>query len=173
MRHFTLATLLPFVAAASCGPLKKFSNLVTFGDSYTDEGRLGYYIGNDGQAPPAGTLLPESESTASGGRAWPRVIANKNNVKPFNYAVSGATCSNKLVEREFAMIGRSFPSVTEDQLASFKADVAHGALYKGAKADNTVYALWIGTNDLGYEAYLTDSQAPGATLETLADCMFN
>lgn len=38
---------------------KKFSSLVTFGDSYTDENRLGYFGSHNGQAPPAGTYLPE------------------------------------------------------------------------------------------------------------------
>jgi hypothetical protein len=33
-------------------------SFVAFGDSYTDEGRLGYFINNNGSAPPTGTLLP-------------------------------------------------------------------------------------------------------------------
>lgn len=32
----------------------KFNTLVTFGDSYTDENRLGYFINNNGSAPPIG-----------------------------------------------------------------------------------------------------------------------
>lgn len=35
----------------------KFKTLVTFGDSYTDENRLGYFISHDGSAPPVGTDL--------------------------------------------------------------------------------------------------------------------
>lgn len=52
--------------------LKQFNSLVTFGDSYTDESGLGYLIGHNGTAPPAGTLLPESFSTPGGGRTWDR-----------------------------------------------------------------------------------------------------
>jgi hypothetical protein len=32
----------------------KFKTLVTFGDSYTDENRLGYFINHNGSAPPVG-----------------------------------------------------------------------------------------------------------------------
>lgn len=39
--------------------LERFSSLVTFGDSYTDENRLNYFIQHNGSAPPPGTLLPE------------------------------------------------------------------------------------------------------------------
>lgn len=36
----------------------KFKTLVTFGDSYTDENRLGYFINNNGSAPPVGWQQP-------------------------------------------------------------------------------------------------------------------
>jgi hypothetical protein len=36
----------------------KFKTLVTFGDSYTDENRLGYFIQNKGAAPPVGWEQP-------------------------------------------------------------------------------------------------------------------
>jgi phospholipase/lecithinase/hemolysin len=34
--------------------LKNFKTLVTFGDSYTDENRLSYFIRHNGSAPPVG-----------------------------------------------------------------------------------------------------------------------
>jgi hypothetical protein len=55
--------------AAACGALCanlaeansfqsfKFSSLITFGDSYTDEGRLNY-IQKHGQSPPVGWVAP-------------------------------------------------------------------------------------------------------------------
>lgn len=52
--------------------LKQFNNLVTFGDSYTDENGLGYLLSHNGTAPPTGTLLPESFDTPGGGRTWDR-----------------------------------------------------------------------------------------------------
>jgi hypothetical protein len=36
---------------------QKFKTLVTFGDSYTDENRLGYFISHNGSAPPVGVDL--------------------------------------------------------------------------------------------------------------------
>jgi len=38
--------------------LANFSSLVAFGDSYTDDSRLGYFISNAGQAPPLGWVDP-------------------------------------------------------------------------------------------------------------------
>jgi hypothetical protein len=164
--------LLAQLAATASFGLTKLENLVTFGDSYTDEGRLGYFINNDGKAPPAGTLLPESNSTASGGYAWGRIIAQKTGARYFDYAVSGGTCSNKIVERDFPPIRAPFPSVLEYGIPAYKADTAFEALYGNRKADNTVYALWIGTNDLGAGAFLTDSNAPGTSLTSFVDCVW-
>lgn len=46
--------------------LKNFSSLVVFGDSYTDDSRLGYFINNNGSAPPTGWVDPVvSDKTAS------------------------------------------------------------------------------------------------------------
>ena len=38
--------------------LKKFTSLVAFGDSYTDDSRLGYFGSNNGSAPPVGWVNP-------------------------------------------------------------------------------------------------------------------
>jgi len=38
--------------------LKKFTSLVSFGDSYTDDSRLGYFGSNNGSAPPVGWVNP-------------------------------------------------------------------------------------------------------------------
>ena len=39
--------------------LDRFSSLIAFGDSYTDENRLSYFVSHNGSAPPVGTVLPE------------------------------------------------------------------------------------------------------------------
>ena len=39
-------------------------------------------------------------------------------------------------------------------------------------ANNAVYVMWIGTNDLGVDAFITDSQVPGNTLTDYTDCVF-
>ncbi|KAK3353598.1 hypothetical protein B0T25DRAFT_217399 [Lasiosphaeria hispida] len=169
------------VVAATNGPCKggrcavkaSFETLVTFGDSYTDNGRLGYYINNAGKAPPPGQFHTAGQVTASGGLTWAQYVANYTETGLLDYAVSGATCSNKIVERNFAYIGRSFPSVLEDEIPSFQADVSFKSLYPSRTADNTVYALWIGTNDLGFDAFLSDSQAPGTTITDFVGCVWS
>lgn len=44
--------------------LKKFTSLVAFGDSYTDDSRLGYFIENNGSAPPVGWVNPAVSSSS-------------------------------------------------------------------------------------------------------------
>ena len=66
--------------------LKHFKSLVTFGNSYTDEARLSYFIRNNGSAPPVGWEQPVSNSTSTGGYIWPRYVswytgANTHNVR--------------------------------------------------------------------------------------------
>ncbi|RKU42162.1 hypothetical protein DL546_001208 [Coniochaeta pulveracea] len=164
--------LVGAVAAKNCQAKKDFDNLVTFGDSYTDNGRLNYYSNHDGQGPPPGVYQDVQNVTASGGRTWPQYVQDLTGATLRDYAVSGATCSNLIVDREAAWIHRDFPSVLEDEIPGFKADVAFKTLYPNRTAKNTVYALWIGTNDVGYGGFLSDSEAPGSTLTTYVDCVW-
>lgn len=58
-----LAAALTFTAVQAEYPAHawkagKFKTLVTFGDSYTDENRLGYFSKNNGSAPPVGWDQP-------------------------------------------------------------------------------------------------------------------
>ena len=38
--------------------LQNFTSLIAFGDSYTDDSRLGYFIAHNGSAPPTGWVDP-------------------------------------------------------------------------------------------------------------------
>ncbi|KAK3115103.1 hypothetical protein LTR53_005880 [Teratosphaeriaceae sp. CCFEE 6253] len=40
-------------------------------------------------------------------------------------------------------------------------------------ADATVYAIWIGTNDLGYSAFIEDEQVAGTNITTYVDCVYD
>ncbi|RYP06543.1 hypothetical protein DL764_003088 [Monosporascus ibericus] len=158
-----------FATAAGVRGLKNVKNLVVFGDSYTDEGRLSWFIENDGKQPPPGTSIPTSNSTASGGYNWPYFASLELGATTFNYAA----------------INAPFPSVAEYEIPAFLADAAYvnittgtNTLYgadfmENSRAKNTVYALWIGTNDLGNGAFLSDSQKRGATFaEDFVDCVW-
>lgn len=149
--------------------LRKLENLVTFGDSWTDSGRMSYFISNKGAAPPAGLPVAENKVTASGGLAWGQFVARATGATYYNYAVGGATVSNKIVSRYFDQIGQPFPSVLEYQIPAFDADIASGKLYNNRAADNTLYAIWIGSNDLGENAMLTDDNVPGTTLTSFVE----
>ncbi|ROW00921.1 hypothetical protein VSDG_02661 [Cytospora chrysosperma] len=167
-----IARTFAAVTGALCAS-RPFENLVTFGDSYTDNGRLGYYINNDGNPPPAGTLQQQSNATASGGYAWGQFVQQYTGVAYYDYAISGATCSNEIISRYFSAIDKPFPSVVDDELPSFVADVQVQELYSNRTAENTVYSLWIGTNDLGFGAFLSDSQASGTNITTYIDCVWS
>jgi len=82
-----------------------FDSFVTFGDSYTDEGRLSYLIANNGTLPPIGHLIP----TSAENRPWARYVVQYTgesvagfwipSMTLYNYAVSGAVCSNIITPR--------------------------------------------------------------------------
>lgn len=155
----------------------KFKTLVAFGDSYTDETRLGYFIDHNGSAPPVAWDQPIGLATASGGRSWARYASIYSNTTLYNYAVSGAICSNKVTPRFFAAINADFPDVTGYEVPAFVADSkalsSNGTKFFTGEASSTVYAIWIGTNDVGNGAFLTDSQAPGKSVADYMDCVYS
>ncbi|KAK5947243.1 hypothetical protein PMZ80_001392 [Knufia obscura] len=160
-----------------------FDSLVTFGDSYTDENHLSSIIQNNFTLPPAGTYFPEGLNTASGGRTWPRfaVEYTGNRVELYDYAVSGAVCSNNITPRNLSTEGSGFlfPAVLEYEVPAFLAD--RGTNRNGTdqtyfstalSASNAVYSIWIGTNDLGVGLFLTDAQIRGYTLPDYVECIY-
>jgi len=158
--------------------VKDFDNLVAFGDSYTDENRLGWFGSHNGTAPPPGTILPESTSTPGGGITWPRWVSNYTGATLYNYAVSGAVCDNNMIYRYLASIFGPFPDVVYEAEA-FVADTkfvnatTHKGIFPNRRADNTVYSMWIGTNDLGVGAFLTDGSLHETTIVDYLDCVYD
>jgi len=147
--------------------------------SYTDESRLGYFISHNGSAPPPGLLLPESTSTAGGGITWDRWVSNYTGAKLYDYAVSGAVCSNDIIYRYLAAIHGPFPDVVYE-VNAFEADIKYvnastgkNTLYTDRRSDNTVYSMWIGTNDLGNYAFLTDSSLHDTVIPDYIDCIYD
>ena len=96
---------------------------------------------------------------------WPVFAAQDGNFDLFPFAKSGATCSNNLTDRPF-------PSVFESQLPAVFAEKANGSL-AALKPEDTIYTLWIGTNDVGDNALLTGHGAPGVTLVDVVGCAVN
>lgn len=144
-----LALLLVFLATSprifAIGIKRgQIKNLVTFGDSYTD-----------------------IVSVGDGGTAWPVYAAGYAGLNLFPFAKSGATCSNNITNRPF-------PPVTESQLPIFYEELSNGTLKAVAEhQDETVYTLWIGTNDLGEGSIITGEQTAGVTVVNTTACAVN
>ena len=93
--------------------------------------------------------------------------------------MSGAVCSSTQIARYFSAINAPFPGVIEYEVPAFLADVSYvnastgtNTLYTDRRHDNTVYAMWIGTNDLGVGAILQDTEQAGTNITTFTDCVF-
>ncbi|KAF8904694.1 GDSL lipase/acylhydrolase [Gymnopilus junonius] len=125
----------------------QIKNLVTFGDSYTDV-----------------------VVVSNGGTQWPIYAAGYAHVNLFPFARSGATCSNNITFRPF-------PSVFETQLPMYFNESGTSPTGKKTKGSvnlvpaETIYTLWIGTNDVGSNALLTGSDQ--ASLVDVTQCMIN
>lgn len=90
--------------------------------------------------------------------------------------MSGAVCSNKITPRMLSSINAPFPSVLEYEVPAYIADSKHktdsGKPFMQISSDDTVYSMWIGTNDLGQSAFLTDSQEPNKTIPDYIECIY-
>ncbi|RDW74437.1 SGNH/GDSL hydrolase family protein [Aspergillus mulundensis] len=157
------------------GP-EKWKTLITFGNSYTDDSRLRYFAAHHGNPPPVGWEEPDSNDTFSGGYNWGHFASEIANVTRFNYAVSGAPCSNKITPRTYRPINAPYPSVLEYEIPAYLADTKYvdpdGNKLMDINANETVYAIWIGTNDVGNDAFLTDSQVNGTTIPDYVECVY-
>ncbi|KAF9061432.1 GDSL lipase/acylhydrolase [Rhodocollybia butyracea] len=99
-------------------------------------------------------------NVGDGGTAWPVYASGYSDIALFPFAKSGATCSNNITFRPF-------PSVFESQLPAYFEEVSNGSLK--LKPEETIYTLWIGTNDLGESALLTGDAV--GFLPNVTNCM--
>ncbi|KAF6752808.1 GDSL lipase/acylhydrolase [Ephemerocybe angulata] len=100
--------------------------------------------------------------SSNGGTPWPIYTAGYAGVKLFPYAKAGATCSNELTYRPFPpLFGSQLPKYFEEK----------GSL--DLQPEETIYTLWIGTNDVGSNALLTGNPGTKASLVAVTDCMVN
>ncbi|KAL4932959.1 SGNH/GDSL hydrolase family protein [Aspergillus undulatus] len=158
------------------GP-KEWKATVTFGNSYTDDNRFKYWEDHNGTVPPVGWEQPTSNNTYSGGYNWGYFAAEIANLTRFNYALSGAVCSNDITPRTYEPIDKIYPSVLEYEVPTYVADSKYidpttGKKFMDIRQEETVYAIWIGTNDVGNAAFLTDSQVEGKTIPDYIECVF-
>ncbi|KAH9926275.1 GDSL lipase/acylhydrolase [Epithele typhae] len=112
-----------------------------------------------------GDSYTDIDTHADGGIMWPVFAAQDGNLALFPFAKSGATCSNKLTPRVF-------PGVFDDELPAYFAAKANGSLGRLSPAE-TMYTLWIGTNDVGAGTLLTGQANPGVTVVDTTACAVN
>ncbi|GFF52113.1 LOW QUALITY PROTEIN: hypothetical protein IFM46972_09459 [Aspergillus udagawae] len=178
---FTLLVLALAPTATVGGPLqqrsrellKRFTSLVVFGDSYTDNGIRSY------KPPVAAEVQPQSSIESevltisnSQPKQAPEVvyIRQYTGANVYDYARSGAVCD--------AVIANTIRNgVKQNQIPSFLGDNGYVSNTTGEPAlvnppDETVYAIWIGTNDIGYGGFLTEVQPAGMPLTYLTDCLY-
>jgi hypothetical protein len=117
--------------------------------------------------------------TAGGGITWARFVALNTSATLYDYAVSGAVCDNNIIFRLLAALNGPFPDVVYET-GAFVADTKFvnatthkNTLFPNRRADNTVYSMWIGTNDLGVGAFLTDSSLHETTIPDYLDCVYD
>jgi len=156
------------LSGGSSRGFRGIKNLVAFGDSYTDENRLNYFATHNGSAPPVGYIPPASNDSSTGGFNWVRDVVNATGINLYNYAVSGAVCSNALTPRLFSTINADFPAVKEYEVPAFIAD--QGVFKLNMK--ETLFSIWIGTNDMGGDCLISHSQQPGVGLSNFTNCVF-
>ncbi|KAK5452074.1 hypothetical protein LTS15_007797 [Exophiala xenobiotica] len=160
--------------------VKNFKSFLAFGDSYTDEQRMTYFSRHNNTPPPPGTLLGESFYTTSGGRIWARYVVQYTGSSDneqwtpqmdlYNYAVGGSFCTKEIVPRVHpTLLEYAVPAFAADQNTSESLE----PFFKPALTpSNSVFSVWIGTNDLGMFAFLTNDQVRGKTLTDYTDCVY-
>jgi hypothetical protein len=109
--------------------------------------------------------------TSTGGRVWPQYVQQYSGANVYDYAVSGAVCT-----KIFSPSNRS--GVKENQIPQFLADNIWTSNTTGKPAlvnpiNETVYSIWIGTNDIGNRAFFTDLQPRGMDLTAHGNCVFS
>ncbi|KAL0576781.1 hypothetical protein V5O48_005189 [Marasmius crinis-equi] len=156
----TCALALASVAVA------RITDVVLFGDSYTDQSRShsisnGTFPGKNYQQ-----VYPPADNAADGGFQWPFYLGLYGNYTISNYAVGGSVCSNDLTP----LFGN--PDVLTGQQAWFIEDHISSNQTLLLDPDDFVVIIWIGTNDVGIHTILTSDTPNLVSLADVADCQF-
>ena len=103
-------------------------------------------------------------NTGDHGTAWPVYAAEYGRFNLHPYAISGAACDERLTPRA----NRRY--IVQDELPTFFNDTKNGLKLNPKE---TMYTLWIGTNDVGDSALLTGQQTQGTTIVQVTQCAVN
>lgn len=144
-------SLVGFLALTSCAAKLAWKDtkfLVAFGDSYSADG---FNIS-------AGVDSPVPASTWSNGPNWVQALGstyNVNDTKVFNLASGGATIDS-------ALVTPYLPTVLSivDQVSQFNKFLAPKPAGAEWSSNNTLFAVWIGINDVGRSFSWTNISQP-------------
>ncbi|KAJ7583601.1 GDSL lipase/esterase [Mycena floridula] len=147
--------------------LAKIKHAVLFGDSYTDQSRQhsinnGSFPGKDYQE-----IYPPVDTAADGGFQWPFYLGQYGNLTISNYAVGGAVCNNSVTPLS------GYPDVSSGQQQWFIEDFLGQHQKLLLDPSEFVVIIFIGTNDVGINQFITDDSQPNVSLVDLADCQLD
>ena len=105
------------------------------------------------------------QNVGDGRVQWADWLASPDyaNLQLFDFAQSGATCSQ-------AITPRIFPAIMEDELPLYETMQKNGTLPK-LDPRETLFSAWIGTNGVGAGCLLTGDQTQGVTLVDTTNCV--
>lgn len=98
------------------------------------------------------------------GTTWGEYLADYANFSLNNFAISGATCDNRSTPR-------TYPDVTHNELNAYFNLTMNGTT--SLPPDETLYTLWIGTNDVGVGELLTGQATSGVSIVNVSQCAVN
>jgi phospholipase/lecithinase/hemolysin len=158
--------LLATALGAAASPLATPNYIFSFGDSYTQTG-----FDPNGVLPSASNPIgnpPYPGWTASGGSNWIGVTTarfNNSLIYTYNYAYGGATTDAKLVPPYT-------PTVLSlvDQVNQFLNGAGKKPAATPWTSSNSLFAIWIGVNDIGNSWYQSGDRA--AFSDTLLNALF-
>lgn len=135
--------LLLAVAVADVAQAANY--LISFGDSYS---QTGFDVGSSKPSPANPLGNPSYPGwTSSGGPNWVGYLVreyNASSLYSYNFAYGGATVNASLV-KPFEPTVKSLI----DQVKQFSSSIATKPSYAPWKTNNTLFAIWMGVNDVG------------------------
>ncbi|PHH71814.1 hypothetical protein CDD83_5099 [Cordyceps sp. RAO-2017] len=146
---FVASLLLSASHAVPCGPAK-YSSVVVFGDSYSDNGN-GFAMTN--QTWPADPAYYKGRF--SNGPVWPEYLAASLGIPLHDHAHGGATTSNALVRGYTGRKGNQLVPSLEDQVDKYLSTERDEA----TPVDSALFILWGGVNDALANQSITPAQS--------------
>lgn len=161
MQNYMLLALFLFPTqnvAISPRPVEKFSSIVAFGDSFTDNGNGSFKITN-------GTWPADPryyQGRFSDGPTWVEGVASNLSIPLYNYAYGGATTDNDLVEGYTGPHSTVLVPGVAQQVSEFLSK--ENTL---VDIDSSLFIVFGGFNDIFFNSNLTAVQIAAALSRSL------